>query len=86
MIVLFIMTTTCLFIRLHRVREKTHKTMEASDVPVEISEATAEMAKQVLELRKGLRRIARAEDPMEALVKAISRDGNGNDDHSEPAR
>lgn len=87
-IVVFSLTVACLLIRLHRVREKTHKTIDAPDMPAEIKEATTEMAKQVSELRKGLRRIARSDNPMEALVKAISRDGNGNEDdeHGEPVR
>lgn len=84
MAIIFALTSLVLFIRLHRIKAKVTKVVESEAVPPEIKEAVHEMANQVFKLRGGLRRIARAEDPLEALVNAISRH-NGNDD-GEPVK
>lgn len=74
MTVIFALTSLFLIIRLHRIKKEIHKVEEFPIMSNEIKEASHEMANQIFKLRSGLNRISRAENPMEALIAAISRD------------
>lgn len=75
MAIIFALTSLVLLIRLRRIKTKTHNAIDGPRVPSEIKQASREMVDQVSKLRDGLHRIASSENPLEALVEAISRDG-----------
>lgn len=80
----FIVTAALLWLRLHRVKVRVEIIANSPAVPASVMDASHDLKRQSVKLRGGLRRLARSEKPIDALIDAISgeRNGNGNGERS----
>lgn len=77
--VVFALTSLVFWLRLRRIEAKAKAVVESPKVPPDVAEAARDLSRQSVRLRSSLRRLAAADNPMEALINAINRK-NGSQD------